>query len=73
MRNKGQSAVTINELPPASNKQGGAYPVKGPLREVVIQGQMIKAIEESLTKRYAIPIKAIESVNKLPEKKKKMR
>ena len=46
--------------------------MKGPLREVVIQGQMIKAIEESLTKRYAIPIKIIESVNKLPEKKKKM-
>ena len=32
---------------------------------------MIKAIEESLTQRYKVAIKYIESVNKLPEKKKK--
>lgn len=71
LRNKCQSAVTINELPPASSKQGGGIPVKGPLREVVIQGKMIKEIEESLCSRYKIPLKYIESVNKLPEKKKK--
>ena len=41
------------------------------MREVVIQGNMIKAIEESLTHRYKVAAKYIESVNKLPEKKKK--
>lgn len=42
-------------------------------REVVIQGQMIKAIEETLTKRYMVPERFIESINRLPEKKKRQR
>jgi len=34
---------------------------------------MIKAIEESLVQRYKVPAKYMESVNKLPDKKKKRR
>jgi len=47
--------------------------VKGPLREVVIQGNMIKHIEEALTTRYMVPAKYIDVTNKLPEKKNKGR
>ena len=70
MRNKCYAAVTINEIP-QSSKTGNSGPVKGPLREIQIQGQFIREIEEALTKRYVIPQKFIESTNKLPEKKKK--
>lgn len=65
--------MTINELALSSTKAGGNGPVSGPLREVVIQGNMIKHIEESLTKRYMVPQKYIETTNKLPEKKKRQR
>ena len=43
------------------------------MREVVIQGNMIKAIEESLTQSYKVAAKYIESVNKLPEKGREQR
>jgi len=70
LRNKCQASVTVHELPP-SQKQTAPSVVKGALREIQIQGQMIVAIEEALTKRYLVPQKYIESTNKLPEKKKK--
>ena len=68
LRNKCQSAVTNSELPQSAKSGGGPQKI---MREVVIQGNMIKAIEESLTQRYKVAAKYIESVNKLPEKKKK--
>lgn len=70
LRNKCQASVTIGELV-QSQKQSGSQPVKGPLREIIIQGQMIKDIEDALTRRYMIPQKYIETINKLPDKKKK--
>ena len=54
LRNKCQASVTIHEITPSA-KQQGAQVVKGQLREIQIQGQMIKEIEEALTKRYAVP------------------
>ena len=72
LRNKCQASVTMHEIPPNS-KSGVVSPVKGPLRELQIQGQMIKQIEETLTKRYMVPLKYIEVKNTLPEKKNKRR
>ena len=56
LRNKCQASVTVNqEL------------LRGKETSVLsIQGQMIKEIEEALTKRYMVPQKYIESNNRLP-------
>ena len=69
LRNKCQASVTINEM--VVSQKSGVSVTKGPPQEIVIQGQMIRAIEEALTKRYMIPVRFIETKNTLPEKKKR--
>ena len=56
LRNKCQASVTVN----LESLKGKEYSV------IVIQGNMIKEIEESLAKRYMVPVKYIESNNRLP-------
>ena len=61
LRNKCQASVTV-----------GQDVVRGKETSVVtVQGNMIREVEESLTKRCMVPQKYIESTNRLPQQKKR--
>lgn len=61
LRNKCQASVTV-----------GQDAIRGKETTVVtVQGNMIKAVEESLMKRYMVPQKYIESTSRLPQQKRK--
>ena len=64
LRNKCQASVTVGQ---DVVRGGGGKETS----VVTVQGNMIREVEESLTKRYMVPQKYIESTNRLPQQKKR--